>query len=428
MAPNTDSNNREKRHVPQLPIASRKDHFAIVNADVTSDIPELLKSWNCSKALLVASRALTKNSDVVKRLELKLGDKFAGSKIGVGSHTPYSDVAEICDKLRETKADCLISIGSSSYSDGCKIARLLYDTFEGKKVTADWMESLIDQDKGSTPAKMFTGPLKTRLILVPCSLSVSEYNPVSSATNQDGKKQHFGNNNHDAAAPDAVLLDPAVAATAPESLWLSSGARAIDHSVETICSREVDEEGTRIAFEGLREVITGLKTYKACKDGGAKADDPSLLQAITDCQLGAKNAISGLLAYGSHMGPSHAIGHQLGSVGKVAHGLTSCVCLGPVLKYEKKHPDSKYWDVSKQDDIVKTFNEVLDWNEGSAGDTVERFYGEVLGLPTTLSKVGVTEEEMLQKIAKQTLTDIWGGGPRQIETSDQVMEILELAR
>jgi len=77
-------------------------------------------------------------------------------------------------------------------------------------MTLENMEQLIDQTKGH--AENLKDP-EVRLIVVPTSLSASEWNHNSSATNtQTHKKQHFSSKN---AAPDLILLDPEVASTSP---------------------------------------------------------------------------------------------------------------------------------------------------------------------------------------------------------------------
>lgn len=417
----------EKKTVPQLPIPSHKDKLVTLNSTYLDDIRAAIEEWKCERVVLIVSRSLDQNTDKIHKLETALGSKFSGKKVGVGSHSPYHDVLAIAKLLHDKNADCVICIGSSSYSDATKIARLLHATFPPEQLTEEGMESLIDQNKGWTRPGVFNAP-QTKLILVPCSLSVSEYNPISSATNRDGKKQHFSELHFVPAAADLILLDPEVASTAPpETLWLPSGARAVDHAVEGICCSLTVPEGVESSINGLRAIIRGLNDYKAGLDAKTPSTDESMLKAISACQQGARDAIKGLLVYESKVGPSHAIGHQLGSVGKVPHGLTSCICLPPTLRYEKEHPENKYFRLEGQQTVVDVFNEELGWQEKEAGDAVERFY-KSLGLPTRLSDVGVTDDAAVWKIAEKTMTDVWGGGPRQIDDPKEIMKILETVR
>lgn len=326
--------------------------------------------------------------------------------------------------VHEKNADSIVCIGGSSYSDAVKIARLLHATNE---LSEDLMESLVDQVAGITPPDTFKTP-KTRLILVPCSLSVAEYCSISSSTNRDGKKQHFATLSDALAAADLVLLDPEITSTAPpDTLWLPSRARAIDHAVESICCCFTEPEGIEIAIRSLKSLIRGLKVYKDGLVAGKSTTDESILQAISDCQRGARESCIGVLVYKSTVGPSHAIGHQLGSVAGVQHGLTSCICLPATLRYAKKNIDNLYFRVAGQQTVLEMFNTEMGWEETEAGDAVEKYYRS-LGLPTKLSEVGVTDEEVIREVAVKTMTDVWRGGPKQIESPEGIMELLQTAR
>lgn len=168
------------------------------------------------------------------------------------------------------------------------------------------MESLINQERGVIRPNSLN-PRQVKLILVPTSLSASEWNHYGSCTNPEGKKQHFY---HITGACDLLLLDPRLAATAPEDLWLSSGVRAIDHCVETMCNVKGTEDSNKHAEMGLRKLLKGLKEYKDEK--GKEDDDEKLVVGILDCQLGARESIMGAIMWRIGVGASHAIGHQLG--------------------------------------------------------------------------------------------------------------------
>ncbi|KAF2806319.1 Dehydroquinate synthase-like protein [Mytilinidion resinicola] len=400
-----------KRRIQQLPIDWSTNHDAIFNSTILTDIPAALASWSSKRIILVYSKTLDAQTAHIKTLLTALGPLVAGTKSGVGAHSPYADVIAIARLLSATNADTLICIGSSSYSDACKNAASLHATLPAGFTAAD-MEALVDKDAG------ITAPMRNptvKLILVPTSLSASEWNPISSATNPERKKQHFGTWTGGA---DLLLLDPEVASTAPQVLWLSSGVRAVDHCVETICNPDSNEAANGHAERGLRELLKGLREYKEGKEG---ADRGELLKGISECQVGAREAMIGLLVYRIPMGPSHAIGHQLGSVAGVMHGVTSCVMLAPVLRYTNgRNPKG-------QERVLRVFNDVLGWEEKEAADAVAKFV-KLVGLPGSLKEVGVTEDSDVRLIADKTMTDAWGGKKRQLGTVEEVMAILNMAR
>ncbi|KIV84132.1 hypothetical protein PV11_06105 [Exophiala sideris] len=386
-----------KDRVQQLDIDSRKGCDAIFNANFLEDIPEALLQWGCSRVLLVASKSLASNTDRISALQSTLNSKLVHTKLGVGSHSPYADVRDIGMHIQQLQIDCVVSIGSCSYSDASKIACLLAANLE-PGFGLDDMEALVDKHRGI-------------------------------ADHKDGKKQHFGH--WDQGQPDLILLDPELASTSPERLWLSSGIRCVDHCVEILCNPKSGEkgyEGVQVhAEKGLRCMITGLTEYKHAKNKkeASQEDNELLLKGISECQYGSREALTGLLVWRVPMGPSHAIGHQLGSVAHVMHGITSCIMLAPVLRWQAAHLSHPHYKKA-QARILDIFNETLGWQETSAADAIERFV-MTLGLPTTLQEVNVTSDEQVREIAEKTMTDVWGGGNRQMEFDD-VMEVLKSAR
>ncbi|KAA8619047.1 EutG Alcohol dehydrogenase class IV [Pyrenophora tritici-repentis] len=406
---------RKKRTIQQLPTPARKGHNAILNAEYIQDIVDAIGTWSCQRVFLVHSKALDQNTDVIKKLKERLGPFVVGAKSGVGAHSPYEDVLDIARKIHEENADCLISIGSSSYSDASKIARLMDANLTPDNLTVETMEGLVDQEKGC--ADNLNDP-KIKLILVPTSLSASEWNNNSSATNpQTHKKQHFAS---EQAAPDLILLDREVASTSPRKLWLASGMRAVDHCVETMVNEKCKEEVFHHMEDALAVLLRGLKDYK---NGESKDDHTKLLDGIEDCQIGSRNAMMGLLLWNVPMGLSHAIGHQLGSVCGVMHGVTSCIMLAPVLRYTASKSDRQK---QIQERVLGIWNKVLKGEESSLADAVSNFV-RFLELPSTLQEAGIDKKQDINKVAERTLTDVFGvmegmGG------KDDILAILDDAK
>ncbi|UNI18576.1 hypothetical protein JDV02_004834 [Purpureocillium takamizusanense] len=478
----------EKKRVQQLDIPSREGYDAIFNSNFLEDVPAALAQWGSSRVLLVSSKTLAaQHGDRIAALQSALGShRLANTKLGVGSHSPYADVRDIARRVQRLRADCVISVGGCSYSDACKAACLLAANL-APDFTEEDMEALVDERRGIADARPEDGtplrPRACRLVAVPTSLSAGEWNALSSATNaRTGKKQHFGGW-EGGGQPDLILLDPELAAaTSPERLWLSSGVRCVDHCVELMCNPESAEgrcEGLHgHAERGLRCMLGGLTEYKAAKTRARGAGEKQqqqqgtqeekeeagdkerqlLLEGVSECQYGSREALTGLLIWRVPMGPSHAIGHQLGAVANVMHGvrllatpspsphsralisfktrpvsnltlpplqITSCVMLAPVLRWQAANLSNPHYKTA-QAKTLAIFNETLGWREASAADAVERFVRS-LGLPTTLRDVGVVSDEEVRRIADKTMTDVWGGGKRQMEFDD-VMEVLNSVR
>lgn len=125
----------------------------------------------------------------------------------------------------------------------------------------------------------------------------------------DSVKYQFS---HPLRGPSLIVLDANLAASTPLRVWLSSGIRAFDHCVETLCSLQSDAIADEAAAEGLQALAHGL--LKADAD----STDPS---ARHDSQLGAQ--LSMVPLHQKVMkGASHGISHMLGPLGGVGHGET----------------------------------------------------------------------------------------------------------
>ncbi|RAK80031.1 iron-containing alcohol dehydrogenase [Aspergillus fijiensis CBS 313.89] len=401
-----------RERIQQLDIEGRHGHDAIFEASYLDDIPAALTEWKASRILLVVSTSLDTKSSVIRDLEQDLSNYQVYKKVGVGNHSPYSDIIDIAHRVQDHDIQAVVSIGSGSYSDACKIAVMLSATLPSG-FGEDEMEALVDQKRGLAGPDTVKAPA-TKLICVPTSLSAGEWNSYASGTNATGKKQHFM---HPEGAPSLILMDPTVARTTPSHLWLASGMRAVDHFVESLCRAECHGEAATHIKKGLPLLVRGLKEYHEGQEGG---NEDELLKGIAESQRGSRDALIPFIKWKIPMGASHAIGHQLGSVAGVQHGVTSCILLPPTLRFTLNETKAA------QEAILQIFNEVLGWHETEAADAVHRFV-KLLGLPSQLSEVGVTQEEQLHKIAELTLTDALAHN-KALPDKEGILQILNMAK
>jgi alcohol dehydrogenase class IV len=141
------------------------------------------------------------------------------------------------------------------------------------------------------------------VVCIPTTLSGGEYQALAGGTNDESHTKHgFA---HGTLPPVLVILDAELTTTTPDKFWLSTGVRAVDHCVETICSLAEDKNGGEEAAErGLSKLVPALLQC---------AQDVNNLAARHQCQLGVIDAMSAIKS-GVDLGASHGIGHQLGPV------------------------------------------------------------------------------------------------------------------
>ena len=256
------------------------------------------------------------------------------------------------------------------------------------------------------------------LVSIPTTLSGGEYTSYAGGTDPaTGLKSIMA---HPLCGPRLIINDPQLTITAPEWVWLSTGVRAIDHCVEGYCrlfpdDDEVDEH----CLMGLRKIVPNLLITKA-----DWVDEKPRLE----CMLGV-NAVTIMMKKGVRSGASHGIGHQLGPLG-VGHGQTSCILLPSVMKWNAKannHKQEKLkqvlWSEPQVAEVLKRRG--VEVKSSDAGDALDAIFRE-LGMPRSLSEMNIGRDKF-QALAVNSLKDPCAKtNPIPLDTTDQVMEILEM--
>jgi alcohol dehydrogenase class IV len=79
------------------------------------------ETLNCSKAFIIVSGSMSRNTDALGRLKSALGEgSVVGVRKGMQPHTLYSEVLEISKDIGKSGADCVITLGGGSLIDGAK--------------------------------------------------------------------------------------------------------------------------------------------------------------------------------------------------------------------------------------------------------------------------------------------------------------------
>lgn len=88
------------------------------------------ETFHASKVYIVASGSLARNTDRVDKLIETLGkDKVVGLRRGMTPHTPFSEILSIAQECRDAGADCVVTLGAGSVTDGAKLVVLVSDLF-----------------------------------------------------------------------------------------------------------------------------------------------------------------------------------------------------------------------------------------------------------------------------------------------------------
>ena len=347
--------------------------------------------------LLMVSGTLKRQTDEIDKIRKALGARCAGLFDAMPAHTPREAVIAAADAARAASADLIVTVGGGSITDGAKAVQLCLANDIRSVAAIDDIRVV----KGVAPPLR---PPAVRQISVPTTIAGGEFSAIAGVTNTQTRVKEALS--HRLTIPRAVILDPAITVHTPEWLFLSTGIRAVDHCVEGICSREAQPYGDAQALHGLSMLARGLPRVKA---------DPTDLAARLDCQVGTWLS-TGPLASGVPMGASHGIGYVLGAAFGVPHGVTSCVMLPAVMRWNRV-------ENSERQALVAS---AMGHPGKDLGDVLDDFI-RGLGLPRSLKEVRVGPEHF-DEIAGQSMRTPWvPRNPRRIDSPAQVREILVLA-
>lgn len=292
------------------------------------------------RAFVITGRTLFEETDLVRRVEGMLGEKYAGTFSGMGQHTPGSAVEKAAEEAGET--DLLVSVGGGSVIDGTKAVAVRLDY----------------------PAQ----------ISIPTTLSGAEWAHAIGVTDEEaGRKSGFADPK---AVPPVVILDAEATLYTPEKLWLSTGIRALDHAVEGFLAKGEHPIEDVMGLEGARRLVAYLPRSK---------EAPEEVGVRHELQLAAWMAYFG--PSNTPMGLSHNLGRRIGASYEVPHGYTSCVTLAPTLEVVGDRVPRDRW------------GQLTNALGGDPAESVAALVEE-LELPDTLRDVGVPEAD-IEEIAQE---------------------------
>jgi alcohol dehydrogenase class IV len=379
-------------------LAQDRVRFGVAAAD---GIAAEAAARGARRLFVVTGRTLNRQTDAVARATAPVQDRVVGVFDECVEHTPRETVLALARALRAAQADLVVSIGGGTVIDTVKVALVcLAEGVDDVDAMGAW-HMRVEADGTRVVPQPSVPPC--RQIAVPTTLSGAEFSDLGGCTDtRHGTKQGYTGRFIGAAA---VILDPAITVHTPDRLWLSTGIRAVDHAVEALCSVNAQPLVDATSVRALALLQRSLSRYADARDD---------LAARLDAQLGAWLAAFSIRRV--EYGASHGLGHALGADSGVPHGITSCVLLPTVMRWNAAHGAAPLAEVAA----------ALGDPARPAADQVEALIAR-LGLPTRIGQLGI-DRARLPVIAEKGMANPWvRSNPRPIGDAAQLREILEAA-
>jgi alcohol dehydrogenase len=271
-------------------------------------LPELVREAGSRRAFIVTDAGLVASGVIdVVREALEAGDVEVGVFDGVEPNPGTSSVERGSAALAAfgTAGTVVVPVGGGSSMDTAKVVSL--HALNERSVLA-----LGYHDPDVRPG--------LPLVAVPTTAGTgAETNTYGVITDETaGRKVYVG---HPSVLPIASLLDPELTVGLPPDPTAATGVDAMTHSLESLLSRNPNPFAEAIALYVIRTVAGWLPI--AVDDGANLEARSQLLMAAHLAGLGQ--------ASGTGVGAVHAIGHALGTRGKLPHGTALATVLPEVL-------------------------------------------------------------------------------------------------
>ncbi len=252
------------------------------------------------------------------------------------------------------------------------------------------------------------------LIAIPTTAGTgAETNMYGVITNERaGRKDYVG---HPSLLPVACILDPELTLGLPPDPTAATGVDAMTHSLESLLSANPNPFAEAIALGVIRTVGEWLP--RAVADGSDLEARSQMLLASHLAGLGQ--------ASGTGVGAVHAIGHALGTIGRLPHGTALATVLPEVL--------ATYLDVRQRElgliavalGAASPSDDPTD--AARAGVAAVRALLEEVGQRRTLTTLGI-DRAAEDRIPADAVEDAAIRNSPRIPTRDEVAGILAAVR
>lgn len=356
-----------------------------------------------SKVLLVYGGGSIKKSGIYDKISeiLKTNDISFWELPGVEPNPRVTSVNKGVEICKKNEIELILAVGGGSSIDCAKVIAAGY-YYDG-----DAWDIVLNPSKIKKVL-----PLATVLTL---AATGSEMNFGAVITNFDTKEKLA--TGHPDMAPKFSILDPTYTYTLPEKQTAAGTADITSHIFEVYFS------STKEAYLQNRMAEAMLKT--CIKYGEVALKDPENYQARSNLMWTSSLAINGLISYGKDTEWSvHAMEHELSAYYDITHGVGLAILTPHWMKYILNESTlDKFveygvnvWGIDENKDKYEIANEAI--------GCTSKYYVS-LGIPTSLSEVGISEEK-LEEMAKQSTRRGNLGNFRVLEAED-VLNIFKAA-
>jgi alcohol dehydrogenase len=346
-----------------------------------------LANHGLERALVVCGSTVGSTPAVIDPVTDGLGERLAGVFPDTTANKRLETAISGVGAVREYDADVLVGLGGGSSLDVAKVISVLAADDRDPAVAGRELA-----ETGSLPEPP-ESPLP--LVAVPTTLAGAGQSTVAGFTASPSSglvdEPASGGVSGPHLMPRAVVYDPSLIATTPESILARSAMNGFDKGIETLYARDASSVTDGTALRGLRLLRDGLPEL------GSRGVDEMVLEPVVEGILLAQYGVS--RPGETTLSIIHAFGHGLSRSDEVQQGAAHAIVAPHVLRY-------LFDSVNARRELLAEALGVGDASDPAAAvvEAVDRV-GDALDLPSRLRDVDGPDPSEFPDVARVILDE-----------------------
>ena len=326
-------------------------------------LPDILDKSQSDSVLLVSDRGL-EQLGVVKKVQdiIEAGEIKCTAYLDVIPN-PTVDVVNAAAALyKECKATGIVALGGGSSMDVAKAVGVLVN-YGGNITEYEGFDTV-------------PGPI-VPIIAIPTTAGTGSEVTASSVITDEARNYKLSVISYE-LLPKYAVLDPELIMTAPASIAASCGVDALIHAMEAYISTKASPFSDAMAEKAMELIGHNIRKFVANRQ-----DEDAACAMMAGCNF------AGIAFAWAKLGNVHAMSHPVSAYFHIAHGVANSILLPTVLEFNALADNGRY-------EVM--YNYISEGGGAADSFRPEMLVDEIiklnvdLGIPKTLSDVGVKEE------------------------------------
>ncbi len=348
------------------------------------NLPYELDQLGVSRPIIVSDKGVVK-AGLMKHV--KAAFDSSGMTIGaifddVPPDSSSKVVNDIAVVYRENGCDAIVAVGGGSPIDTAKGVNIVISE------NSDNLMEFEGADRLKKPMQPF--------VVIPTTAGTGSEVTLAAVIKNTEKNVKMGFASH-LLFPKVAILDPRMTITMPPHITAATGMDALSHAMESYTCLQKNPLSDAYAFAAIKMISENLP--KAVEDGNDEDARSAMANASTMAGAAFSNSMCGMV---------HALGHSVGAICHIPHGMAMSIFLPIGLEYNLEKTEKYVAELLLPLGGMEEYTKMPE--ERRAARTIvlvrklqQNLY-DLCGLPRNLKEAGVPRNK-LESIAQAAIND-----------------------